>query len=63
MDHPLIGKSIRLEDDTSMTIIQMKIRDENKVFVTYHVQQGNAMSRKLVMELTEFEAKYGELFK
>jgi hypothetical protein len=63
MDHPLIGKSITLEDQHTMTVIQAKVRDENKVFITYHIQQGNSIPRKLIMELTEFEGKYGELFK
>lgn len=63
MDHPLIGKSILLENDIKLSVIQMKQRDEGKIFVTYHVTQGNAIPRKLIMDLVEFEGTYGQLFK
>lgn len=58
----LIGKSHTFEDGDSITVIQIKVRDENEPWVTYHVQQGPGIPRKLVMKYDEFVATYGHLF-
>lgn len=58
----LVGKVHVFEDGDSITVMQIKIRDENIPFVTYHVQQGPGIPRKLVSPLPEFLDNYGHLF-
>jgi hypothetical protein len=58
----LIGKSHTFEDGDSITIIQVKVRDGNENWITYHVQQGPGVPRKLVMREEEFVDTYGHLF-
>lgn len=62
MMNDLIGKSHTFDDGDSITVIQIKIRDENEPWVTYHVQQGPGIPRKLVMKYDEFVGNYGHLF-
>lgn len=61
MGHELVGKSYTFDDGNSITIIQVKDRDDD-CLVTYLVKQGPGIPRKLVMSLTEFENTYGHLF-
>lgn len=58
----LVGRTHKFEDGDSITVIQIKIRDENIPFVTYHVQQGPGIPRKLVLPLPQFLEHYGQLF-
>lgn len=58
----LIGKTHIFEDGDSITVMQIKIRDENIPFVSYLVQQGPGIPRKLVLPLPEFLDHYGHLF-
>jgi hypothetical protein len=58
----LVGKIFTFADGDSLEIIQIKSRDEDTHLVTYHVQQGPGIPRKLVMGLEEFIATYGYLF-
>lgn len=58
----LIGKKFTFDDGDSLEIIQIKSRNDELHLVTYLVQQGPGIPRKLVMELTEFIATYGYLF-
>lgn len=62
MRSELVGKTHKFEDGDSITIMQIKIRDENEEWVTYHVQQGPGIPRKLVMRMSEFIITYGHLF-
>jgi hypothetical protein len=62
MSPDIIGKTHKFEDGDSITVIQIKIRDENEPWVTYHVQQGPGIPRKLVMKYEEFVQLYGHLF-
>jgi hypothetical protein len=62
MDHELIGKSYVFEDSNSIKVTQMKQRDEGKVLVTYEIQSGPGLARRLVMEYPEFIATFGHLF-
>lgn len=57
----LVGKSYSFDDGDSMTIIQVKRRDDGP-WVTYHVQQGPGIPRKMVMPIEEFIDLYGYLF-
>jgi hypothetical protein len=58
----LVGKRYVFEDGDSMTIMQVKMRDGNENWITYHVQQGPGVARKLVMRQEEFIDTYGHLF-
>ena len=58
---PLIGRSYRFEDGDSLEIVQIKRRDDGP-WLTYHVQQGPGIPRKLMMRLDEFATTYGHLF-
>ena len=62
MRQDLVGQKFVFADGDSLEIIQIKSRDEDTHLVTYHVQQGPGIPRKLVMELTEFIGIYGYLF-
>lgn len=58
----LIGKTHIFPDGDSITITQIKVRDGNEEWVTYSVQQGPGIPRRLVMSLHEFKSMYGHLF-
>lgn len=62
MRQDLIGKKFVFEDGDSLEIIQIKSRSDDIHLVTYHVQQGPGIPRKLVMGLEEFLNTYGYLF-
>ena len=57
----MVGKKYIFEDGDSLEIVQIK-RRETGPWVTYHVQQGPGIPRKLLMMLDEFHATYGHLF-
>lgn len=57
-----MGQKFVFADGDSLEIIQIKSRDEDTHLVTYHVQQGPGIPRKLIMELKEFIGTYGYLF-
>lgn len=57
----LVGKKYQFDDGDSLEIVQIKRRDSGP-WVTYHVQQGPGIPRKLVMTLGEFKVTYGHLF-
>lgn len=60
----LVGKSHIFADGDSLTVMQVKKRsdDPEDCLVTYHVQQGPGIPRKLVLSLKEFIGTYGHLF-
>jgi hypothetical protein len=58
----LIGKSYKFEDGDTISIVQIKVRDGGEKWITYHVQQGPGIPRKLVMRQEEFVDTYGHLF-
>lgn len=58
----LVGKKYIFEDGDSLEVIQVKSRDEDTHLITYLVQQGPGIPRKLVMLLPEFIGTYGYLF-
>lgn len=62
MRKDLVGQKFVFADGDSLEIIQIKSRDEDTHLVTYHVQQGPGIPRKLVMELNQFIGTYGYLF-
>lgn len=58
----LVGKSHTFPDGDSIKVMQIKLRDADQYWVTYHIQQGPGIPRKLVMTLEEFTNTYGHLF-
>ena len=58
----IVGKSHTFEDGDSITITQIKIRDGGIPWVTYQIQQGPGIPRKLVMSTKEFNDSFGHLF-
>lgn len=58
----IVGIKHKFEDGDSIEVIQVKSRNEELHLVTYHVQQGPGIPRKLVMELNQFIDTYGHLF-
>jgi len=62
MRHDLIGKKHVFADGDSIEIMQIKSRNDEEHLVTYHIQQGPGIPRKLVMKLEEFLNTYGHLF-
>lgn len=57
----LLGKVYKFEDGDSIEVVQVKRRDTGP-WITYHIQQGPGIPRKMVMEANEFNATYGHLF-
>lgn len=58
----LVGKFYKFDDGDSITVIQVKERDGNELYVTYHVQKGPGIPQKLVLSMQEFTEHYGHLF-
>lgn len=58
----LIGQQYVFKDGDSITIIQIKNRDGNVPWVTYHIKQGPGIPRKQLMAINEFIETYGHLF-
>lgn len=58
----LVGKYYQFDDGSRITVTQIKIRDDNIPWITYHVSQGPGLPRKLVLKYTEFLDYYGHLF-
>ena len=58
----LVGQTYTFADNDSLTVIQIRWRGDEDFLVTYHVQQGPGIARKLVLPLQEFLGTYGHLF-
>lgn len=58
----IVGLKHEFEDGDSIEVIQVKSRNDELHLVTYHIQQGPGIPRKLVMELNQFIDTYGHLF-
>lgn len=58
----VVGLKHQFEDGDSIEVIQVKSRNEETHLVTYHIQQGPGIPRKLIMEYNEFVDTYGHLF-
>jgi hypothetical protein len=59
----VVGKSYVFEDGKSITVTQIKLRDEGKYWVTYMTKIGPGIPVRYVMEYSEFLVTYGHLFK
>lgn len=57
----LFGRLFTFENGDSIEIIQIKRRDTGP-WVTYHVQQGPGIPRKMVIQIEQFLDLYGHLF-
>jgi hypothetical protein len=65
MNDDLAGKKHVFEDGSVIEVLQIKMRDnsiETVPIVTYTVQQGRSLPRKLVLPLNEFINTFGHLF-
>ena len=60
-DLELVGRSVSLEDGTTMRLQQIKMREDGP-WVTYTIAYSGALPRKLVMPLGEWKGRYGGLF-
>jgi hypothetical protein len=61
----LLGAKHVFADGDSIEIVSVKLRDFDggiSPFVSYQIQQGPGIPRKLVMEFNEFIKTYGHLF-
>lgn len=58
----IVGLKHQFEDGDSIEVIQVKSRNEELHLVTYHIQQGPGIPRKLIMDLNAFIDTYGHLF-
>jgi hypothetical protein len=63
MNHELEGKNYRFEDGNTIEVIQVKLRDEGKLYVHYLIKNPSGMPKKLIMEIDEFIRTFGHLFK
>jgi hypothetical protein len=58
-----LGKTYTFEEDgASITVKEIKRRDEDTHWVTYLVSQGPGVPRQLLMEYFAFVETYGHLF-
>jgi len=62
VSNDLVGKRFVFEDGDSIEVIQVKTRGPEQHFVTFHIQQGPGIARKMVMSIEEFLGTYGHLF-
>ena len=58
----LIGQTYTFPDGDSITIKEIKVRDENINWVTYYTQRGPGIPQKLMMTYSEFNNNFGHLF-
>jgi hypothetical protein len=61
----LVGKKHIFDDGAVIEIIQIKQRDdgmESIPVVTYSIQNGHSIPRKLILPLSEFINTFGHLF-
>jgi hypothetical protein len=61
----LVGKSYTFDDNSTIKIVQIKQKDidgEVVGMVTYHIEQGRSLPRKLVMPYNHFIERFGHLF-
>ncbi len=59
----LVGKSFVFEDGATITVTQVKLRDEGIYWVTYMTKTGPGIPVRYVMSVEEFINTYGYLFK
>lgn len=61
----LVGKSHLFEDNSIIKVVQVKRKEidgEDMSMVTYQIEQGRSLPRKLVMPYTHFIDRFGHLF-
>lgn len=57
-----VGQSFKFEDGNSITIIQIKRRDEDQYWVAYEVVTGPGLPARFSIEFNQFKEYYGHLF-
>ena len=58
----IVGKTYTFDDGNSITVVQIKRRDEDQFWVTYSVSTGPGVPAKFVLEYNQFKDHYGHLF-
>ncbi len=57
-----VGKVYEFDDGNSITILQIKRRDEEQYWVTYQIVTGPGLPARFVLEWMQFKDHYGHLF-
>lgn len=57
-----VGRTYTFEDGNSITIVQIKRRDEAQYWVTYQIVTGPGVPARFVLEWEQFKEHYGHLF-
>lgn len=58
----LVGKKYVFDDGAILEVVQVKKRDENQDWVTYHIHYPKSIPKKLVMDYKQFIETFGHLF-
>ena len=58
----IVGKTYTFDDGNSITVVQIKRRDEDQYWVTYATNTGPGVPAKFVLEWNQFKEHYGHLF-
>jgi hypothetical protein len=58
----LVGKKHVFPDGASLSIKEIKRRDEDQYWLSIIIDYGHGIPMKQVMEYKEFNEKYGHLF-
>lgn len=57
-----VRQSYTFEDGNSITILDIKRRDDYDYWVTYSIKTGPGLPQKLMLKWPEFKEHYGHLF-
>jgi hypothetical protein len=57
-----VGRKYEFEDGQSLSVREIKLRDEGQYWVTYMAVTGPGIPIKYVMEFNQFKLTYGHLF-
>jgi hypothetical protein len=57
-----VGQCYTFEDGNSITVLQIKRRDEDQYWVTYAVNTGPGVPARFVLQWEQFKEHYGHLF-
>lgn len=58
----IVGKKYTFDDGDYIEVLHVKSRGPEQTLVTYFIQQGPGIPRKLVMDFFAFVEEYGHLF-
>ena len=58
----MVGREYIFEDGNSITVREIKRRDEEQYWVTYVVKNGPGVPARFLLEWNQFKEHYGHLF-